>query len=528
MDRRSFLANWLPVASRSRAHAGTKRSASLPADLTPFVPTASEPWDHVRAGHLLRRTTFMPRWSDIAALQAMTPGDAVDLLLDTTSSPAPPTVADSETESLDGLDQKSQDMIRSRWVSDAAILRVWWSDVMIGSGRSIQEKLTLFWSGHFTTEFVVDQDYVIAPLLYRQNKLLRENGLKNFKDLVMEVTLDGAMLVYLGGNLNSAGKPNENYARELMELFTTGLGWYTEGDVQNAARILTGWRVAQYNDKPRPNGLFATYFDARAHDIDAKQFLGESFPARDASTNTEYIVRRDEVRKLIDTIFERRAEAVAQFICKKLYSFFVYSSPSALEDPASKGVIDAMAALFIQSNFEIRPVLSALLKSAHFYDNANIGAQIKTPAELTIGLARELTEPTNAWGSMRSMGQELFNPPNVSGWPGYHDWITTNTFPRRSELSAAVLSQLDDATTLAFIRQFPEHTDAAKLVAHVGVLLLPRPLSPERSATLASTLTGGAPIYEWASILSSSPSSAARNMRTALERITELPDFQLS
>lgn len=545
MDRRSFLTSWLPSSSRIQTSRSSKRGAyasprsiDLPGGLAPFVPSAEAPWDLNRAAHLLRRTTFMPLWADITQIQAMSPSDAVDLLLDTPSTPAPPAMADNETESLDGLDQVSRNIVEGKWRTDAAALRTWMVGVMTnanGSSKpSIAEKMTLFWSGHFTTEFEADLEYVVAPLLYRQNKLYRENGLKNFKDLVAYVTLDGAMLVYLGGNLNSVGRPNENYARELLELFTTGLGWYTEGDVQNAARILTGWRIAQFSDKPKPNGKFTTYFDPAAHDVNAKQFLGESFPARDASTNTEFLVRQGEIRKLVDTIFERRPEAVAKFICTKLYHFFVYSDPRIVDDPASvddiatQSVIAAMTQIFIDSGFEIKPVVAALLKSEHFFDNANIGAQIKTPVELAIGFARQMATPTGTVASMNAMGQVLFDPPNVSGWSGYHDWITTSTFPRRSELGENVLANMDDATTHAFIAQFPEHTNAGKLIDNVGVLLLPRPLSIERKAALVATLTAGAPDYEWANILSSSPSTAARNMRDALRKIIELPDFQLA
>jgi uncharacterized protein (DUF1800 family) len=526
MDRRAFLRGWIrPSNTALQATASQQASVRpLATGLEPYAPDATQPWDTYRAAHLLRRAMFMPKWSEIAQIAMMTPSEAVDLLLNTPSTPEPPSIVDSETESLDGLDTQSQNIVRSRWSSDAAALRKWMVEVMTDSPLSIYEKMTLFWSGHFTTEFVADQDYVVAPLLYRQNKLIRENGLKNLKDLVLNITLDGAMLTYLGGNLNSAGKPNENYARELLELFTTGLGWYTEGDVQNAARILTGWRIATFYDKPKPNGAFTTYFIPAAHDTNGKQFLGESFPARDVSTNTEFIVRRDEVKKLVDTIFERRAEAVAKFISRKIYLFFVYSNPSQ----SDQGVIQAMADLMIKSDFEIKPVVAALLKSQHFFDNANIGAQIKTPAELTIGFCRQLVSPTKPVDKMAPLGQELFDPPNVSGWPGYHDWVTTSTFPRRSELAQEVVSLLDDTLTIAFIKQFPEYTNASKLIDSVALLLLPRKLSTARKAALMDTLLGGSPDYEWQNILSGSPSTAVRHMKDVISRITELPDFQLS
>ena len=467
---------------------------------------------------------MLPTWSDLSALVALgDPGKAVDLLLNTASNPAPPTCADHATESLDSLDTISRGMVMGEWDADGATLRNWWTAIQQKASLSIVEKMTFFWSGHFTSKFVDEQNYVIAPLLYRQNKFLREHALGNFKDLVNGITLDGAMLVFLGGNTNSVGAPNENYARELMELFTTGLGQYTEGDVQSAARILTGWRIAQYNDHPAPNGIFATYFDPSAHDIGAKQFMSTAFPARDSTTNTEYLVRQQEIAKLVDTLFTQRTTAIANFICAKFYRYFVYSNPAGTDT----SVVSAMADLFIQNNFDIKPVMSALLKSAHFFDNLNIGAQIKTPAEYTIGLARQLTLGNSIDASMTAMGQQFFEPPNVSGWPGYHDWITTSTYPVRGRLAENTVTAMSDSDVLAFINQFSNNTNASALATQIGELMLPRPLSANRLALFMQKLTAGAPDYEWASILSNSPATAARTLRDLLTLIVALPDYEL-
>ncbi len=523
MDRRSFLtrvagatgANFVPTSSINRP---------LSTGLDPYVPSGSEPWnsDLIRIGHLLRRTTMLPTWANMAALSALTPSDAVDLLLNTPSTPARPAVADSLTTNTNGLDTVLIGQLEAKWAADAATLRTWFAGVMRDAGTTIAEKMTMFWSGHFTTQFVADQSYVVAPLLYRQNDHFRQHGLEKFNDLAMSMTLDGGMLDYLGGNQNSVGVPNENYARELMELFTIGLGQYTEGDVKNAARILTGWRIAQYSNEPAPNQIFNTYFLPDQHDIGQKELLGVSFPARDATTNTEYIVRQEEVQKLIDTLFSVRASAAALFISTKLYQFFVYSNPSS----SDMLVVQAMADLLVQNNFSIKPVMSALLKSAHFFDNANIGAQIKTPAEFSVGFARQIAPKLNIDTTMVSLGQTLFNPPNVSGWPGWHDWITTTTYPVRANVATAAIAALDDATVTAFIMQFPNYTEAQKLITNVAALLLPRALSAQRSTDLLNKLTGNAPSYEWPTILQS-PSTAASNMRQVLTTISELPDFQL-
>jgi hypothetical protein len=171
--------------------------------------------------------------------------------------------------------------------------------------------------------------------------------------------------------------------------------------------------------------------------------------------------------------------------------------------------------------------MSTLLKSEHFFDNANIGAQIKTPAEFEIGLARQLASSRTLASDMGELGQVLFDPPNVSGWPGHHEWITTTTFPLRAEIAQDVVADMTEQTLLDFIESFANHTDAVALIDGVAALLLPRAMSTERSKSLRSRLVGGGMDYEWPQILQSSPSTAARNMREVLATIVQLPDFQL-
>ncbi|HWF43019.1 MAG TPA: DUF1800 domain-containing protein [Candidatus Kapabacteria bacterium] len=527
MDRRSFLTSWKPPSKRSQ-----RSARPLSSGLDPFVPDANNPWDEIRAGHLLRRTMMSPTWADIQALVTLgDPGKAVDLLLNSASTPTEPNAAEDKTYSLasDNGNQVAIQQSESTWESDAAALRAWWAGLQLNAKTSIQEKMVYFWSGHFTTQFTpAENTYVTAPLLFRQNKIFRDHCLGNFQDLVKYITLDGAMLVFLGGDQNTAGAPNENYARELMELFTCGLGQYTEADVQNAARILTGWRVAQFVDDPAPNGIFNTYFDPASHDTSAKVYLSTSFPAIDSTTNTQDLVKKNEVERMIDVLFQQTGTAIAQFICKKLYRFFVYSDPATGDATSTDAsVIQAMADLFIQNNFEIQPIVNALLKSAHFFDNANIGCQIKTPADYVIGISRQLLPTFSIDGNMTNIGQQFFQPPNVSGWPGYHDWVTTNTYPVRGTEVTQAIAAMDDATATAFIQQFPNFTDATALSTAIGQLMLPRPLSTGRQTTFASKLTAGAPVYEWASIVANSPSTAARNLRDLLTYIVSLPDFEL-
>lgn len=534
MDRRSFLTGWAQrgsiAPSVNYSPLNNSHERALSTGLEPWVPTTAEPWDSVRQGHLLRRTMMLPTWPDIETISNLTPSAAVDLLLNTPSSPAVAPTGDPSnnnnfTTSLRGLDSPLANEMRATWAANARALEEWFANVLLNSPLSIVEKMTFFWSGHFTSQYVVDEDYDQAPLLYIQNQLFRNNGLKNFSDLVWNVTLDGAMLVYLGSILNVKGTPNENYARELQELFTMGLGNYSEGDVKEAARILTGWKVGRFMDDPFPNGKFMPYYERALHDVGNKTYLGVSFPAIADQDNSENYVKNIEIRKLIDTIFTVRGDAVATYICRKIYKFFVYSNPSGTDET----VIAAMAKIFKDNNFDIKPVISTLLKSAHFFDNANIGCQIKTPAEYIIGLGRQLGYTSGMPGNMATILQELFNPPNVSGWTGWHDWITTNTYPVRSSIVSKALDPqaMTDKITLDFINQFSNHDDANKLITDLGALMLPRKLATLRHDDLVNRLVGGGKDYEWPTILSTSPNSAARYMRDVLTTICNLPDYQL-
>jgi uncharacterized protein (DUF1800 family) len=533
VSRRNFLNFLKPVSSGENLllrGSGLRKFSPLSDPLAAFVPDANNPWDELRAGHLLRRTMMAPTWADIEALVTLgDPGKAVDLLLNSTSTPAAPAAANDKTENPYLLAIQAQYPIFGQWESDAAALRAWWANLHLTASNSIQEKMTAFWSGHFTTQFDLGgMDYVIAPLLYRQNQLFRGSGLGNFKDLVKAVTVDGAMLVYLGGNQNSAGAPNENYAREVMELFTCGLGGgYTETDVQAAARILTGWRVGQYTDDPAPNGIFNIWFDPTSHDTRDKVYFETDFPAIDASTNTQYLVQQNEINRMIDVLFEKTADSLATFISTKLYKFFVYSDPDTTIESTEQSVIAAMATLFQTGNWEIAPVVSALLKSAHFFDNINIGCQIKTPAEYVIGMARQIAPTYMIDGNMTAVDEQFFQPPNVSGWPGYHDWLTTNTYPTRGTEAGAAIQLMDDNAAIAFVKQFPNYTDPTALSIAIGQLMLPRPLSSARQTTFAQKLAGTAETYEWGVILNSSPATAAQNIRDLLNYISSLPDFEL-
>jgi len=431
------------------------------------------------------------------------------------------------TENPEGADLQAAFAIRSWWGTNYKRMTAWHTFEALRDPLSV-ERLASFWSGHWTTEFAFDDQYSQPHTLYNQYMMLRKDRLGNFRDMALDVTLDHAMLFYLGGWLNDAGRPNENYARELLELYTTGIGWYTEGDVEQAARVLTGWKVARFNDQPAPKGIYNTWFDARRHDTGAKEFMGVTIPARTADNNTEFQVRNEEVRELVNIIFRARPDAVSRFIAGKVYMHFVFSSPGEID----KQFVADLAKKFRDADFELRDLFLSLFISKHFFDPALRGSQIKTPIEYVVGLLKTLrlndaeVAPIDgaAWTGL--MDQALFDPPNVAGWPGYRSWISTNTYPRRREFARKMIDLLTDERALQLIQEIPEHDDVTKFVSGIVRYMLPVPVSETRLTYYKNTLLEGQPDYTWGEKLKQ-PASAARSLRTLLKAIAVAPDFQL-
>lgn len=426
------------------------------------------------------------------------------------------------TENPSGADLNTRLAIEGWWRNNHKALASWSLSSMAVASTSV-EKITIFWMGHWTTEFSFDEAYMVPQMLYRQYLLMRKLRLGSLKELALEVTVDNAMLFYLGGTFNEVGKPNENYARELMELFTTGIGWYTEGDVQQAARVLTGWKSNRFNDEPAPKGIYQAWFNAGRHDTGAKEFMGVTIPARTADNNTEFQVKNEEIKELINIIHTVRAGAVSRFIARKVYLNFVFSSPGET-DPE---FIAELAQAFLESDFNLRELFVKLFTSKHFFDPALRGVQIKTPVEFVVGIQRQLgvaeVDP-QAWVNL--MDQSMFDPPNVAGWPGYRSWISTNTYPRRREFARKTIDAMTDARANAFIREFSAFNDVSEFVKSVVEFLLPVAVSDERLTFYKSALLEGQPDYTWAEKLQQ-PSASARALKELLKSIAKAPDFQL-
>ncbi|NQW29305.1 MAG: DUF1800 domain-containing protein [Ignavibacteria bacterium] len=475
--------------------------------------------------HLLRRMGFGATMPQAKLLVGKRAAEVVDALLGADEEPdlpSPGAWTDTATENPLGADLQTRGQIYNTWDQNWKKLGNWWLLEMANDTKAV-EKLTLFWSGHWTSEYSFDETFSVPQTLYRQYKTIRKNRLTGFQKMALEMTVDNAMVNYLGGTYNEVGKPNENYARELMELFTLGIGFYTEGDVKEAARVLTGWKSSKYSDEPAPNGIYGTWFNAARHDIGAKQFMGQTISARTNDNNTEFQVKNEEIGRLIDIIFTVRADNVSRFISEKVYRYFVYSAKGEA-DPV---IIEGLAKPFRDGGFEMRILFKKLFTSKHFFDPALRGAQIKTPVEFVVGLLRQLgvtnADPQSWTGKM---DQFMLDPPNVAGWPGYRTWISTNTYPQRRQFALEVIKAMSDARANSFIKEFDDYSDVKKFIANVCNYLFPVEVTQERLDFYKNSLLGGAPDYDWPVILNT-PSSSAAKFRNMLNTMAKAPDFQL-
>ncbi|MBL7722632.1 MAG: DUF1800 domain-containing protein [Chitinophagaceae bacterium] len=490
MDRRDFFKK--ARKKYSTANAGQSRSRFF-AGLTPY----SGSWTVNEVAHLLKRTMFGARKTDIDYFLSLSPDAAVDELLNNVTTPSPPVrdygLLEDEGVFYDDLGVA----IGQTWVNDpntasypdvrgqinsrrVSSLKKWWSGLIINQNRSIQEKMVLFWHHHFSIQ---ESEVSNAQILYRHHNLLRTNALGNFKTLVREVTIDPAMLIHLNGYLNSRQAPDENYARELQELFAVGKGndsLYTEDDVIAAARVLTGWRI---NDNP-----LGSYLDTGAHDTGSKTFSAfYNNTTINGSTDPD-----QELDALIDMIFN--TTEAARFICRKLYKWFVYYE---IDDATEADVIIPMAQVLQSNNYDVRPALSILFKSEHFFDILNQACYIKNPFDIIVGTLREFnvnfpayTDYSTGYPLFNSiyqnaadMQQELFQPPDVSGWPSYYQepmhyelWVNSNSLPKRADFTDALVN---DAVidVRAFANYSSNPSDPNQLINDVTALLLRYPLS---------------------------------------------------
>lgn len=405
-------------------------------------------WTQVTCKHLLKRVLFGVKPADIDYFLTKGLALSIDELLTTSQPlPSPPLNDYSSTTVIDSAVPLGETWVNN-YSTDGTInsyrratMKKWLLGVMINQDRSIREKITLFWANHFSTEsdIVAYGNYV-----FNHHNILRQNGMGNFKQLVRQITTDAGMLRYLNGYLNTKTAPDENFGRELQELFTLGKDSsvkYTEDDVKATAKVLTGWRI---------NAANMGYFDDTKHDTTNKQF--SSYYNNKIITGKTLANGAKETDELIDMIFEK--SEVAKFICRKLYRWFVYYY---IDGTIEKNIIEPLATLFVNNNFEIKPVLKTLLSSEHFYDTINIGSLIKSPIDHVVGCLREFNIAfpdavkdysdayylfNNMVSQVTNLGQNPTDPPNVAGWPAYYQipefselWINADTLPKRNKFT---------------------------------------------------------------------------------------------
>jgi hypothetical protein len=372
----------------------------------PWQPTANDPWGRKWAAHLYRRAGFGPSREDLIEAERLGFEGTLDRLL-------------RGRPDIDQVEETLAEVGRIAAERDDSgdLLRGWWLYRMLLGGHALREKMTLFWHDHFATSLAKVLDPV---LMFRQNGLIRQHALGRFGPFLQAMSKDPAMLIWLDSNTNAKGRPNENYARELMELFSLGVGHFSETDIREAARAFTGWRT----DGER------FVFDARLHDGGPKTVLRQT-GAWDGV---------DVVRILLEQ------PATARFLVRKLYRFFV----SERTTPADS-LLDPLCEAFRASDYDISALVRTILASRHFYSSNALFQKIKGPVEYVLGAVQAVYRrygeeeaeyrpmPQRAlMGPINAMGQVLFAPPNVKGWPGGSYWLNTSTLLERDNFAEAL------------------------------------------------------------------------------------------
>lgn len=362
------------------------------------------------ARHLLNRTSFAAGPHEIDAFARLDRAQAAERLLDLTGRPAltpPPGWANEPFESLRrfrGMSTEERKRAQREIFQKSFELQSWWLTEMLTTPSPLTEKMTLFWHNHFVSSL---QKVRSPQLLYRQNVLFRRHALGNFRDLLHAVARDPAMVIYLDNASNRKGRPNENFAREVMELFTLGEGSYSERDIKEAARAFTGWSID-------PDGGEFRY-RRRAHDEGVKTVLGRTGNL-DGDAVLEILLAQPQT---------------AEFIVAKLWREFVSPDPDRAE-------VKRIGREFRESGYNIRAAVRALLTADAFYEPRNRAVLIKSPVELIVGTLRQFNFRTGEVVpfvfAANQLGQRLFAPPNVKGWPGGETWINSTTLLGRKAL----------------------------------------------------------------------------------------------
>lgn len=414
-------------------------STNMRTSRSALTPIRDEAFGYDQARHLLLRAGFGGTPDQIQTLAEWGPEKSVEYLIELDKAPAyeaegssfassimgPP---DAETRARYRRAQQTsneEELARlrlerqRRQAEDRTQMREiqrWWLTRMIETPRPLEEKMTLFWHGHFATSYRTIED---SYHMYLQNSLYREHAVGSFAALMHQVIRDPAMLAYLDNNDSRKNRPNENLARELMELFGLGVGHYSEQDIKEGARALTGYTFE--DDR--------FMFDQENHDGGAKRILGRS--------------GNMDGDDFVDVILAQ--SACSEFLARKLYRFFAADLPGEGDTPREQAeAVRELASLMKRTKYQLGPVLKRLFLSEHFYSDAVVNQRIKSPVELVVGTVRSLRTPVRDLNilldAVSLMGQNIFFPPSVAGWEGERSWINTSTLFVRQNIMAYLLT----------------------------------------------------------------------------------------
>lgn len=553
MNRRTFLKGRLLPESTNPISTFTIETVSL----SPY----SGEWTDEQRKHLLRRTLIGFSPEHFNQVKNLSLEQILENLLSKQALPPKPLAYLNTGSVTAGSEWTSATYDANQENVRIAFLLSWQIESLLHQPIRIHDKMVLFWQNHFATGANAVKD---ARLMHKQFELLFENATGNVKDLVYSIVFDPSMLRYLNGNSNTKIQPNENFARELQELFTIGKGPeispgnytnYTEEDINQAARILTGW----YDDQ----STMQTKFRSNNHDFGIKKFSSAYGNRTISSSATNELGARQEVQDLMHMIFDQ--EATSLFIIKKLYRYFV---DYVIDAEIESNIIKPLAKLFRDSSFDIIPVLRVLFSSEHFYSTSLLGCAIKTPIELVLGTCTlfkpALIFPSDSkeihWAYrtlrriMAQMGQDIMNPPNVAGLPAYYQepayhelWINADTLQKRikfiGDLSLDHL-QLDEMAygkgalidVFSILEWADDPSDPVQVIEAWCHHMFALKISPETQYTLKKFLTGGLEDFVWTNEWldwNDNPTDTKKaalesKLRTLLKHMLSMAEYQLN
>jgi len=486
----------------------------------PWAPSPKDPWNLKWAGHLYRRAGFGGSPTELNEAVARGLPATLDLLL--TGKPD----ADALEQVLITVGRRAAESgndLANRLGEQGFDLRAWWVYAMLNGGCPAHEKMTLFWHNHFATSIAKVRR---TTLMFNQNRLIRQHALGKFGPFLFDMSKDAAMIVWLDNNSNLKSHPNENYAREVMELFTLGVGHYTEKDIREAARAFTGWQT-NGNDFD---------FNARFHDDGEKTVLGKT-----GNWNSEDVLG----------ILLKRPDC-AEFLVRKLYRAFV----SELQEPPAK-LLAPLAETFRKTDYDIGDLIRRMVSSRHFFSAHAFRQRIKSPVEYVLGAVKTIYEgdpsPRPLVQRLEVMGQQLFAPPNVKGWPGGQAWLNTSTVLARVNFAQALVmgglwndSSRGENFVFAPVKTAPgekqpevklpeepappENQDVARLVRQAKATRPEEAVRVLIDAFLPGGVGDSARAKLTAFVADGKPTGAAldRRVREAAHAILSMPEYQLA